>query len=351
MKILVYGAGVLGSLYAAKLQRTGNQVTLLARGQRLEELRQNGIRLVNEANGEMSVTQVDLIEKLEPDQAFDLVIVILRKNQLPEVLPTLAANHFTPNVLFMVNNAAGPAALTAALGRHRVLLGFPGAGGARSEGIVRYQLTSFQETTIGELNGAVSRRIQQVAWILREAGFSVAICSDMDAWLKTHVAVVSPAANAVYMAGGDIYRLAHTRDALVLLVRAAREGLRVIRRLGYPITPARIQLLQIVPEPLLVKVLERVLATESAQLMIARHANAARDEMQVVADEFKQLVEKAGLATPAMDRLAAYIDPQLPPMDEGKRTMPLNWRGVIVVAGLLTAIGIIFGWLCSRRRK
>lgn len=351
MKILVYGAGVLGSLYAARLQRIGHNVTLLARGQRLEELRQYGIHLVNEANGEKTVTQVDLIDKLEPDQAFDLVMVLLRKNQLPEALPALAANHFTPNVLFMVNNAAGPAALTAALGRHRVLLGFPGAGGARIEGVVRYQLAPTQHTTIGELNGAVSRRIQQIAWILREAGFPVAICSDMDAWLKTHVAVVSPAANAVYMAGGDIYRLARTRDALVLLIRAAREGLRVVRRLGYPITPARIQLLQCVPEPLLVKVLEKVLATESAQLVIARHANAARDEMQVLAEEFKRLAEQAVVTTPAMDRLAAFIDPQLPPMDDGTRSIPLNWRGIIAATGLLTAFGITLGWLCSRRRK
>jgi 2-dehydropantoate 2-reductase len=45
MKILVYGAGVLGSLYAARLADSGNDVTILARGQRLIDIRANGIVL------------------------------------------------------------------------------------------------------------------------------------------------------------------------------------------------------------------------------------------------------------------------------------------------------------------
>lgn len=34
MNVLVYGAGVIGSIYAARLQETGYNVTLLARGKR-----------------------------------------------------------------------------------------------------------------------------------------------------------------------------------------------------------------------------------------------------------------------------------------------------------------------------
>ncbi|HEY3366174.1 MAG TPA: 2-dehydropantoate 2-reductase N-terminal domain-containing protein [Symbiobacteriaceae bacterium] len=45
MRILVFGAGVLGSLYAAKLQESGHDVTILARGQRLDEIAQYGIVL------------------------------------------------------------------------------------------------------------------------------------------------------------------------------------------------------------------------------------------------------------------------------------------------------------------
>ena len=47
MKILVYGAGVLGTLYAARLQDGGQDVSLVARGQRLADLRQHGLVLEN----------------------------------------------------------------------------------------------------------------------------------------------------------------------------------------------------------------------------------------------------------------------------------------------------------------
>ena len=47
VKILVYGAGPLGSLLAAKLQEGGNTVSLLARGRRLADLREHGLVLVD----------------------------------------------------------------------------------------------------------------------------------------------------------------------------------------------------------------------------------------------------------------------------------------------------------------
>ena len=45
MKILVFGAGVLGCNLARDLFRAGKDVTRLARGAWGEEIRQNGLRI------------------------------------------------------------------------------------------------------------------------------------------------------------------------------------------------------------------------------------------------------------------------------------------------------------------
>jgi 2-dehydropantoate 2-reductase len=45
MKILAYGAGVIGTLYAARLQESGQRVTGLARGRRLADIRTHSLVL------------------------------------------------------------------------------------------------------------------------------------------------------------------------------------------------------------------------------------------------------------------------------------------------------------------
>ncbi len=342
MKILIYGAGVLGSLYAAKLQAVGEEVWLLARGQRLADLREQGLVLEDETTGQRTTTRLHFVDNLAPEDWYDLVIVLMRKNQVEAILPALAQNRRISTILFMVNNAAGADAWAQALGRERVLLGFPGAGGGRDGHVVRYILSRSQPTSLGELDGQITPRLQALATVFEMAGFPVALQTRMEAWLKTHVALVSPVANALYMAGGDNDRLAHTRDGLVLLVRAVREGFRVLRALGTPITPARLQLLEWMPEPLLVAFLERRLPTRQSELMLARHANAARDEMQQIADEFQVLAESANVPTPAINCLYTYINPAAPPAAENSQHIPLDWSGVWASAAVLLGLGLLW---------
>ncbi len=327
MRILVYGAGNIGSLYAGRLARAEQQVSVLARGGRLARLREHGIMLVDSASDERTTTPVEVVERLEGDDAFDLVLVVLPRHRVDEVLPALAANRRTPSVLFLGNNASGPGELVAALGRQRVLLGFPGAAGFAEDGAIRYLILSAREqpTTLGELDGSRTPRIREIAAVLEAAGFPVAISPHMDAWLKTHAAEVSPTVNALYMSAGDRLRLARTRDSLVLMLRAIREGYRVLHRLGVPITPGSHRLFDWLPEPLLVPLMRRMVASEDAAVKIG-HAAGARAEWRRIADELRDLAVQAELPTPAVDRLRRHLDPAAEPLADGSTEIPLSWR-------------------------
>ncbi len=348
MRILIYGTGPLGSLFAARLQTAGHDILILARGQRLADLREHGIVLEDALTGERTTTRVTVVEQLAPDDAYDLVIVVMRKNQVAAILPVLAANLHTPDVLFLGNNVAGPDEYTGALGRERVLLGFGGAGGMRAGYAMRVIAEARGRkaiVTLGEVDGRITPRLHEIASTFEAAGFQVVLSPNINAWLKSHAAVISPIALALYMVGGDNYRLARTRDAIVLCIRALRESFRVLRACDIPITPPTLRLYEWIPEPILVPLVQRLFNTRSAEIAIAGHAGAARDEMRQIADEFRALIHSAAVATPILDQLYAYLDPATPTVTEGSRQIPMDWRGVWIglsaMAGAIAALILI----------
>jgi 2-dehydropantoate 2-reductase len=309
LNILVYGAGVIGSLYAARLQEAGQNVSILARGQRLNDIREHGVVLADALTQRTTTTHLTVVEQLEPADAYDLVVVVMGKHQVAAILPQLSANHQTPNILFLHNNAAGPQALIEALGRPRVLLGFSGAGGRREDHRIDYLLIRQQPTTLGELDGSTTPRLEQIANAFKDAGFPIAISSNIDAALKTHAVFITAIESAIRMAGGSNTELAHRRDLLLLMVNAIREGFNVLSVLAVPITPFNLHLMfSWMPRWFPILYWRRALTSKLGEVSLAAHANAAPGEIKQLIDEIRTLVRATSVPTPAMDRLYGYMD-------------------------------------------
>ena len=104
MITLVYGAGVIGSIYSAKLYEAGIDITLLARGKRYESLKQNGIIINDVLTGKQIVSKIPLTEHLSPADFYDLIIVTVRLDQLDSVKTKLKENTSCRAIMFMLNN-------------------------------------------------------------------------------------------------------------------------------------------------------------------------------------------------------------------------------------------------------
>jgi 2-dehydropantoate 2-reductase len=333
-KILVYGAGPLGSLFAARLRQGGNDVSLLARGKRLSDLREYGIVLKDFYTKQETVTHVNIVERLLPEDVYDLVLVIMRKNHALEILPILAANQHTPNVLFLMNNAAGPEAFVHALGKERVLVGFPNSAGyfdGYKIHCIAGQVEDKAAVLFGEVDGSITERTKWVASVFESMpGYEAEIRTDMDAWHKTHVALLFPSIGpALYAAGTDNFRFSRTRDLLVLAIRAIREGFQVLHALDVPIIPGKMKIFELIPEPFLVLFLRRFITHPAMKIALVGHANAARNEAQHLADEFLVLARSTSIPTPAIDRLYPYFNPETPLMPERSKEIPLRWGGLV----------------------
>ena len=303
MRILVLGAGVIGSVYAGRLLRAGHEVVLLARGPRLVDLRTRGLVLEEAESGDRSVVSVPSIDELDADDRFDLVLVPVRAEQLRSTLPLLTGMNDGSDVLFFGNTANRQAELSDALGS-RALFGFPAAGGVRNGPVIRYVLISQQQTMLGEPTGATTSRLQHLKAVLQGAGFSTTITADIDGWLQGHAAFVVPIAFALYRVGTDPSRLAADPDTLRLMVRATREAFQALRADGKAEIPANLRTLYLrLPTAFAVRYWRRVLAGPRGELWFAAHTRAAPEEMRALADELQDAVRRTSRSTPDLTML------------------------------------------------
>lgn len=334
MRILIYGAGPLGSLLSVRLQQGGHDVTLIARGKRLSDLQKHGVCLKSWTTHKEESITVRLIEKLGPSDFFDIILVVMRKNNALEILPILAANS-SRIFVFLMNNAAGPDAFTDALGKDRVLTGFPGAAGYREGTKVVYmngEPDRPMNVLIGEPGGGITERLQMIsAEIEKGLYLQVTMEPNMDAWSKYHIALLFPSlAPAFYLCNNDRLRAARTRDVIVLAYRAMKEGFAVLRKLGYPITPKYLTRFLWLPEPLMILFLRRLLRNPKMEVAMEKHAKAAQDEILHLIDEFMALVEKSGVFTPNMQFLVSQFRSKAQALIDGSRSIRLHWDGIVI---------------------
>ena len=312
MKTLIFGAGPLGSLYACLLHRAGIDVTLLARNEHYDFLKENGVILVNEFTKEKMTEKVKIVDSLKEDAAYDLIIVIIRKNSLENVLPILHKNKKSKNYLFMGNTASGFSDYLEALPEEKVLFGFPGAGGSRINHVVHYVDSEKPSgkrmgITLGEIDGQTRERTLQIQKMFEAAGVPVKIVEEMDSWLKYHVAFINPVAGAL-LKTGDNYKLAQDDHTILTYLRAVKEGGNVLKELGYKKSyNPKMNLFYWLPESLLIKILKKVFNTKFAEVAMMMHVNAAKDEMIELANDFRKLRDQTSIQAPNLDELIHYI--------------------------------------------
>jgi len=301
-RILVIGAGVNGSICAVRLFDAGIDVTLLARGERFAFIKEQGVIIDDPFKNARTITMVPVIDALRPDDIYDYVLIVVRKNQVPDLLPILTANK-SPNLVFMVNNPEGPEVFVRALGAQRVMLGFVFGAGKRDGNIIRAISPKGFATPFGEIGGGKTERLGRLVAIFRNAGLNARTETRMNDWLAAHAALVAPFAVLLIKHGTDNYDLAKSKEDIRALVDGMRETLAVLRALGHHIVPGSNNAIRIVPRFILVPIIRAFLSARIAEVGGAWHCSQAPDEMAELARELKSMVERSGLPAPTLRRI------------------------------------------------
>jgi 2-dehydropantoate 2-reductase len=304
-RILVIGAGVNGSVCAARLFERGVDVTVLARGKRLAEIQTNGIVIENPLNGKRRVAKVKGIGELAPGDIYDYILVVVRRNQVSALLPTLAANS-SPNVVFMNNNLNGPAEILAALGKERPMLGFVFAGGKRDGDLIR-AIGPFDHglmrTPFGEIDGTITPRLKRLVNLLNSAGLRSQASTNVVDYLANHAAGVAAIVPLMSkLANGPTVAPPSTED-LKLAAAAIRETHAVLKALGHKIVPASQKVIDVVPVSVLALLLRLMLKSRFFEVGGIYHAQQAPDELQALANDLRAAVIRSGVPAPAIRKM------------------------------------------------
>ena len=177
------GAGAVGTYYGALLGRAGHDLTLVARGDHLAEMRRSGTAIVREADGSrwsVPVRALDVPEGPAPD----LAIVTTKSHHTRAAAEALAPvlGPETP-VLSLQNGVENVGRLARVLGAHRVLGGIAFVGLAVDEpGVVDHEAEGW--VRMGDPAGAtdLARRVFDLLAPAWDVALSDAIVHDQ--WHK-----------------------------------------------------------------------------------------------------------------------------------------------------------------------
>ena len=269
LSIAVVGAGAIGSTFAWHLARAGHDVTAIVRpgSNRQRQLQRDGGVVRDSA--ELAALRV--ADRLDEQQAYDLVLVTVLGHQVDAVLPMLARSKAAA-VQFMFNTFE-PERLLHAVGAERCSLGMPMVMSTLTpEGRLRSEIGPGQRTLHGD---------KRWCDLFALAGVPSAFEPQMASWLRSHVPMCI-AMESICAAGERRGGGASWSESLVV-ARGLRAGFAIVQALDLRLHPRSKRVLAASPVAGLAGMLWAVSRIGSFRRLLATGVRECRALVDVVA--------------------------------------------------------------------
>ena len=225
MRIAIMGAGGVGGCLGGLLGKAGNDVWLIVRGEHLEAIRANGLKLVRPDTE--FVVQVNATDNPAEVGPVDLVLFTVKTYQNRHVITTLKPlmGHET-SVITLQNGVESHEQLGAVLGPSNIL---PGAYWASSHilspGVIGEDVPA--QISFGEIADTDSLRSPDIRKVFRDAGIKTEISLDPMQVLWEKFIVLSALAGITSAAQTRPKELLKYPDARTMFCNAMEESLAV----------------------------------------------------------------------------------------------------------------------------
>ncbi|MEC0239852.1 2-dehydropantoate 2-reductase N-terminal domain-containing protein [Paenibacillus dokdonensis] len=302
-RILIFGAGVIGSMYAIKLIEAGFDVTLFAHSNRFKSLRENGLQYKEKST--VRSIQVNVIDTLEKDDVYDFIFVTVRYDRSESALLALKDNQ-SKNIVTMTSNSIGFSSWLDIVG-DRLLPAFPGFGGQIKDGVLhaRFLPKIIVATAFGEINGVVTERIENLAKLFKTAKLPYVIKKDMQAYLITH-SVSDIAMMSVLYSENKIIdkKTAGTRKTARKITVTFKAYLRAIQKARVSIDPPMLKMVHKFPNLFLDLFFMTWLRTKMVRdMMLPDYANNANNEIMQLSNDLMKFLSQNDIKSESLTKL------------------------------------------------
>jgi 2-dehydropantoate 2-reductase len=317
MKLLIYGAGIVGSTYGWQLSEAGHDVSVMVRKVEKQQIEENGIAIhcTDFRGGEKQLKQIvfrpEVIDELSPRNDFEYIIVSTNNLHLKEVLPVLATSAGKANILFFQNLWKDDFdEIAKFLSPEQYFFGFPFmVGGGRDDKSIYSAISGlkYSHTPLGELNGEITPRIQKIAAALEDANLKPILSNQISVWLITHYAVAAGLSAGIIAAGSG---KAFAGDSKIIkeTIKSIREGFEVCVRIGINPKSEKANKLYYLPLFISVSIAKKVYSDEALAIMFDGHTEHSPEEMVKMLDDLITCGEKNNVKTPTLKRFRERIN-------------------------------------------
>lgn len=311
MKILIYGAGIIGSTYGWLLSQGGHEITVLVRKEKKQYIEDNGINIhCSDFRGKQkNVMQVvfrpNVIDELSPDNDFEYIIVATNCIYIKDILPVLARSAGKAHIVFFQNMWDDFDEIARHLSSGQYFFGFPFmVGGGRDDKCIYSAISglSNSNTLLGEANGEITPRVEKLAQAFENVNLKPLISTQIIDWLITHYALAAALSGGIIKAG-DGQTFVSNSKIIRETVKAIREGLEVCLHRGINPKSVKANKPYYVPLFILIPILKKVYSNECLRLMFDGHTRHSPDEMQKMLNDIIEYGEKYNVKMPHLRSL------------------------------------------------
>src|ERR1700722_8130540 len=233
MKILFIGAGAVGGYFGGRLAQANRDVTFLVHRKGAEAIKANGLQLVS-PHGDVTLHPKTIVSD-DINQPYDLILLGVKNYTLSAAVNDFAAA-VGPDTMILpfLNGMSHIDLLIARFGKRAVLGGVCLVATEIDSAGRLVQLAGFQKLIYGELDGAITPRLEKVDAILQDAGFDAAMSTHImqDMWEKW-VMIASVGATTCLLRGniGEIVAIPGGADLSLAILRECSD---IARACGHP---------------------------------------------------------------------------------------------------------------------